>query len=533
VAPLRIGLAGYGFGGRYFHAPFLATAAECEFLGVITTSAQRRDEFAEQFPGRATFDSLEHLAAAGTEAVTISTPARTHVELTQQALALGLAVVCDKPFALDAASARQTVLLSEQLQRPLTVFHNRRWDSDFLTVRQALADGLLADPVRFESRFEPFAPDPGPSASGGGTLLDFGSHLVDQALVLFGPARSVYAEMHTLDDAAGLDDDVFLAVTHASVGVRPQHGGRLHDDRALVARVGGCAEGCDREPQGGMMADERSSGTEVLSELKEPPLSIEQAEDPTAAPESDLEITAAAPEVLADSLGEYLRAWGRRIRSGESGALPILAGLIVIIIFFQIERSRFDSAINLVNLLQQAAIYILLGVAEIFALVLSEIDLSVGFVLAVGGFVIAETIASPVNFPWWLGILCGVGVTAAIGYLQGSLITRLHIPSFVVTLAGLLFWEGVMIELATIDKSAVGGVISVSNSSAVYKLVNDNISVGVSWIALAVVLAIFRGPNAFSRGAPASARAQYAAAQHHLAHDHGHRDRWDRCRLHL
>ena len=239
------------------------------------------------------------------------------------------------------------------------------------------------------------------------------------------------------------------------------------------------------------MADERSSGTEVPSELKEPPLSIEQAEDPTAAPESDLEITAAAPEVLADSLGEYLRAWGRRIRSGESGALPILAGLIVIIIFFQIERSRFDSAINLVNLLQQAAIYILLGVAEIFALVLSEIDLSVGFVLAVGGFVIAETIASPVNFPWWLGILCGVGVTAAIGYLQGSLITRLHIPSFVVTLAGLLFWEGVMIELATIDKSAVGGVISVSNSSAVYKLVNDNISVGVSWIALAVVLAIF------------------------------------------
>jgi predicted dehydrogenase len=108
------------------------------------------------------------------------------------------------------------VLLSEQLQRPLTVFHNRRWDSDFLTVRQALADGLLGDPVRFESRFERFAPDPGPSASGGGTLLDFGSHLVDQALVLFGPARSVYAEMHALDDAAGLDDDVFLAVTHAS-----------------------------------------------------------------------------------------------------------------------------------------------------------------------------------------------------------------------------------------------------------------------------------------------------------------------------
>ncbi len=219
VTPVRIGLAGYGFGGRYFHAPLLASAAECEFLGVITTAPQRRHDFAEQFPGRATFDSLEQLAGAGAEAVAISTPASTHVELAQRALRLGLAVVSDKPFALDAASARQTVLLSEQLQLPLTVYQNRRWDSDFRTVRKALADGLLGDPVRFESRFERFAPDPGPSASGGGTLLDFGSHLVDQALVLFGRARSVYAEMHTPPDPAALDDDVFLALTHLS-GVR-------------------------------------------------------------------------------------------------------------------------------------------------------------------------------------------------------------------------------------------------------------------------------------------------------------------------
>jgi predicted dehydrogenase len=219
VSHVRIGLVGYGFGGRFFHAPFLAAAAGCEFLGVVTTSAERRQEFAERFPGRATFDSLEQLAAAGAEAVTICTPASTHVELTQRALGLGLAVVCDKPFALDARSARQTVLLSQELERPLTVFQNRRWDSDFRTVRKALADGVLGDPTRFESRFERFAPDPGPSASGGGSLLDFGSHLVDQALLLFGPAQSVYAEMHTSDHAPGLDDDVFLAVTHAG-GVR-------------------------------------------------------------------------------------------------------------------------------------------------------------------------------------------------------------------------------------------------------------------------------------------------------------------------
>jgi D-xylose transport system permease protein len=238
------------------------------------------------------------------------------------------------------------------------------------------------------------------------------------------------------------------------------------------------------------MPDE-SSSVDVPSELQEPPLSTELAEDETAAPESAADLTAVAPEVLADSLGDYLRAQWRRIKSGESGALPVVAGLIVIIIFFQLERSKFGSALNLVNLFQQASIYILLGAAEIFALVLSEIDLSVGFVLGVGGFTVAELIAGPVNFPWWLGIIGGVGVCALIGYIQGNLITRLHVPSFVVTLAGLLFFEGVVIELANIDKSAVGGVMSVSNSSVVYKLVNDNISVAASWISLAVVIGIY------------------------------------------
>ncbi|HTP18872.1 MAG TPA: hypothetical protein VMJ65_04670 [Solirubrobacteraceae bacterium] len=238
------------------------------------------------------------------------------------------------------------------------------------------------------------------------------------------------------------------------------------------------------------MPDEFSS-PDVPSELEEAPLSTELAEDETAAPETEADLVTAAPEVLADSLGDYLRAQWRRIKSGESGALPVVSGLIIIVVFFQIERSRFGSDGNLVNLFDQASIYILLGAAQIFALILSEIDLSVGFVLAVGGMVIAELIAPPVNFPWWLGIICGVGVTAGIGYLQGTLITRLHIPSFVVTLAGLLFFEGILIELATIDKQAVGGVISVSTTSPVFKLVNGNISVAASWIGLVVVLAIY------------------------------------------
>ncbi len=222
-----------------------------------------------------------------------------------------------------------------------------------------------------------------------------------------------------------------------------------------------------------------------------------------------VDVTAVAPEVMADSLGEYLRAWGRRIRAGESGALPIVLGLVVILVFFQLERSQFDSAQNLVNLFQQASIYVLLGAAQLFALVLSEIDLSVGYVLGVGGFVVAELIGPPVNLPWWVGVLGGLAATAAFGYAQGTIITRLHVPSFVVTLAGLLIGEGVMIILANADSAAVGGVMSVSGDSPVYHLVNNNMSPALGWIVLVVLLGIFA---AASIGRAARRRSQGLSA---------------------
>ena len=217
-APVRIGLAGYGLGGRYFHAPLIASAANCEFLGVVTTSPERRRQVAEDL-GLPAFASLKDLASAGAEAVAISTPAATHVTLTQQVLRLGLAVVCDKPFAPDAEAARATVRLAEQLEVPITVYQNRRWDSDFLTVRELLSQGALGTLTVFESRFERFRLESGPSPAGGGTLLDFGSHLVDQALVLSGPVTGVYAEMHYRADPDGLDDEVFIALAHED-GVR-------------------------------------------------------------------------------------------------------------------------------------------------------------------------------------------------------------------------------------------------------------------------------------------------------------------------
>lgn len=215
------------------------------------------------------------------------------------------------------------------------------------------------------------------------------------------------------------------------------------------------------------------------------------AEPDEAGAFDDAALRLAAPEVMADSLQEYLRAWLTRIRSGGSGALPIIAGLVALVIFFQIEQSSFLTSGNIVNLLVQAAEFILFGVAEIFALLLSEIDLSVGYTAAVGAFIIAELIAPPVNLPWWIAILAGLAATGAFGALQGTLITRLGLPSFVVTLGGLLFMNGVMLELAHIDPTAVGGVINIDPSSPVAKLVNSNMSPALSWIVLAAGLALF------------------------------------------
>jgi predicted dehydrogenase len=212
MAPVKFGLVGYGFGGRYFHAPLISAAPECELVGVMTSSPQRRDLVDRELPGTATFASLEELAGAGAEAVAISTPAGTHTAVTEQALRLGLAVVCDKPFALDAEAALGTVRLAAGLGLPLSPYQNRRWDSDIRTLARLVADGSLGTVTRMESRFERFAPAAGPGESGGGTLRDFFSHLADQALVLLGPVSSVYAEWRIRE--SGLDDDVFVALTH-------------------------------------------------------------------------------------------------------------------------------------------------------------------------------------------------------------------------------------------------------------------------------------------------------------------------------
>ena len=213
MTPMRIGLAGYGRGGRYFHAPLIGQAPECTLAGVLTRSPPRRAQLAADFPGVPAFDRLSDLAAAGVDAVVISTPLDTHETLVREAIALGLSTVCDKPFTPDAATARALVHEAERAGVPLTVYQNRRWDADFLTVRALLEASALGEVTEFESRMEQYPPPGGFSVTGGGVLRDFGSHVADQALQLFGPAAAVYAEVHVRPED-GFDDRFFLSVRH-------------------------------------------------------------------------------------------------------------------------------------------------------------------------------------------------------------------------------------------------------------------------------------------------------------------------------
>src|SRR5690625_143047 len=214
---VRIGLVGYGFGGKYFHAPLIASADNCELVGIVTRSPQRQAELAADYPGVKAVNSRVELADLGIDAVAISSPADTHTALTREAIALGMPVVSDKPFAMNADEAAETVRLAREANVLLSVYQNRRWDSDFLTVRKLLASGELGEVTRFESSFERFADPAEVPLAGAGILRDFGSHLVDQALVLFGPVARVYAETAPADGPAGdagYERGFFAALTH-------------------------------------------------------------------------------------------------------------------------------------------------------------------------------------------------------------------------------------------------------------------------------------------------------------------------------
>ncbi|CAM3386615.1 oxidoreductase [Pseudomonas floridensis] len=240
---MRAGLVGYGKGGRYFHATLLSSLPGATFVGVVTRSPERRQEVAGDHPGLATFDTLADLVAAGVDVVVISTPLAARPALILEAIELGVGVVSDKPFANDAAQARMLVEAAERRGVLLSVYQNRRWDSDFLTVRKLIDNQVLGAISRFESGIERYSPRSVGKASGGGVLRDLGSHLVDQALVLFGPVDRVYAELQFAAPDDELDHTFFVSLTHASGVVSHLSGSCLQNTPKPRFRVSG-SQGC-------------------------------------------------------------------------------------------------------------------------------------------------------------------------------------------------------------------------------------------------------------------------------------------------
>ncbi|MEU6606915.1 Gfo/Idh/MocA family oxidoreductase [Streptomyces shenzhenensis] len=270
---LRVGLIGYGLAGSVFHAPLIAATEGLTLDTVVTANPERQEQARTEFPDvRLAARPDELFGRAGElDLIVIASPNKTHVPLAIAALEAGLPVVVDKPLAGTAAEARELAALAERRGLLLSVFQNRRWDNDFLTLRKLLTEGALGDVWRFESRFERWRPqlkggwrESGDPTEIGGLLYDLGSHVVDQALVLFGPATRVYAESDIRRPGAETDDDTFIAITHAG-GVRShlyasataaQLGPRF---RVLGSRAGYVKHGLD--PQEAALREGRRPGS--------------------------------------------------------------------------------------------------------------------------------------------------------------------------------------------------------------------------------------------------------------------------------
>lgn len=241
---LRVALLGYGHGGAVFHAPLIASTSGMAVAAIVTSAQERRAQAARDFPAADIVPSADDIwrDAANYDLAVVATPNRTHVALGLAAMNAGLPVVIDKPMATTVAEADRLIATSNATGTLLTVFQNARWSNTFLTIRRILDAGLLGPIVRFEARLERYRPVPragawrerGSPEEAGGLLFDLGSHLIDQALVLFGRPSSVYSELEHRRPNTEVDDDSFVAIEFAS-------GVHAHLWMSYVARTAGPA----------------------------------------------------------------------------------------------------------------------------------------------------------------------------------------------------------------------------------------------------------------------------------------------------
>jgi scyllo-inositol 2-dehydrogenase (NADP+) len=217
---IGIGMVGYGLAGRLFHAPFIDVVDGLRIRAIATSDPDRRAQAASEHPDADVVGSVDALLEhPGVEVVVVVTPNRSHAPIGTQALAAGRHVVVDKPIAMSVPEAEALIGAADRAGRVLSVYQNRRWDGDFLTVRSLIEDGVLGPIDSLEGRFERW------SAVGdawreqaeeaGGPHRDLGAHLVDQSLALFGEATRVFAQMDSRRPDSRVEDSVFVAIDHA------------------------------------------------------------------------------------------------------------------------------------------------------------------------------------------------------------------------------------------------------------------------------------------------------------------------------
>ncbi len=222
--PVRVAVVGYGLGGSVFHAPLIDVTAGLALDAIVTSNPQRQAAARGRYPGVRVIPTVEQLLSHADEwdLVVVSVPNADHYAVAESAMRAGMSAVVDKPVTPTSAESERLGQVAREHGVSLIPYHNRRWDGDFLTVLELLGAERLGRIWRFESRFERWSPgrrDPlswkqDPHLAGGGVLFDLGSHLVDQALRLFGPPSSVYAEVTR--HSAPVDDDAFVALAYSS-----------------------------------------------------------------------------------------------------------------------------------------------------------------------------------------------------------------------------------------------------------------------------------------------------------------------------
>lgn len=225
-SPLRVVLLGYGLAGRVFHAPLISAEPDLELIGVVTSDPERQAQARADLPGVAILDTAEQAWASGADVAVIATANSAHVSQATAALHAGMHVVVDKPLAGSAAEAQTLIDRAAAQGLQLHVFQNRRWDSEILTARSVIEQGIIGTPHRLESRFERWRPTPkggwreeGPAEDLPGLLYDLGAHLVDQALHLLGPVQRVFASVRRVRSGVIADDDTQVVLEHVSGAV--------------------------------------------------------------------------------------------------------------------------------------------------------------------------------------------------------------------------------------------------------------------------------------------------------------------------